>query len=247
MEQQTILFDLDDTLVHCNKYFELVLEQFVDQMQTWYASDELSAESIRATQLEIDTSGVSRHGFTPKHFPQSLVDTYRHYAALTGREESEGEREWLIKLGSSVYDYEVEPYPYMVETLDKLRAQGHELILYTGGVAAIQRKKVKALSLEAYFGSRVHVSLHKTASSLETILRREKRDRGRTWMIGNSLRTDIVPALETGIHAVYIPAVLEWSYNMIEVTIKPKGAFLTLRSLSEVPNAIASYRRQPNS
>jgi putative hydrolase of the HAD superfamily len=60
-------------------------------------------------------------------------------------------------------------------------------------------------------------------------------------MIGNSLRTDIVPALESGIHAIFIPADNEWNYNIVEVKSEPAGAYLTISSLNQVPNAINAY------
>jgi putative hydrolase of the HAD superfamily len=60
-------------------------------------------------------------------------------------------------------------------------------------------------------------------------------------MIGNSLRTDIVPALEKNINAIYIPAETEWKYNIVDVKVKPKGTFFTLDSLRKVPDAIHSH------
>jgi putative hydrolase of the HAD superfamily len=241
MIRQTILFDLDDTLIHCNKYFDFVLEQLVDTLQTWFKAHAITAIDVKKKQLEIDTLGVNRHGFTTDHFPQSLVDTYEYFSLMTGRSESAQEKEWLLQLGKSVYDREVEPYPDMVVTLEHLQAEGHELHLYTGGVASVQEKKIKALSLETFFGDRVFIRQHKTAAALEDILTKEKFDRAATWMVGNSLRTDIVPALETGIHAIYVPAITEWEYNIIDITVQPKGAFYTIASLKEVPTAIANY------
>ncbi|MNN57615.1 hypothetical protein D3C81_1726100 [compost metagenome] len=60
-------------------------------------------------------------------------------------------------------------------------------------------------------------------------------------MVGNSLRTDIIPGLEQGTHVIYIPAPNEWHYNVVDITVKPKGAFLTLSSLNQVPEAIHGY------
>lgn len=238
---EKILFDLDDTLAHCNKYFDIVLDQFADELLTWFAAYPITEDEVKRKQLEIDIRGVEIHGFSTDHFPQSLVDTYKHYASLTGRPVSKHEEELLRKLGSSVYDQEVEPYPNMRATLDVLMADGHELHLYTGGVAKMQMKKVEKLELHHYFGDRIYIRQHKTTSTLEDILHQGHFDREHTWMIGNSLRTDITPALETGIHCIYIPAKTEWQFNMVHVNAKPKGAFLTLQSLVEVPKAISLY------
>ncbi|WJH33002.1 HAD family hydrolase [Paenibacillus aurantius] len=241
MERQLILFDMDDTLIHCNKYFDLVLEQFKDQMTTWFASYRIDPKEFEDKQLEIDTIGVSQFGFTEDHFPQSLVETYEHFAKMTGRSQNEEEKKWLLQIGKSVYEAEVEPYPYMVETLEELQADGHTLYLYTGGVAAIQQRKVEAFKLETFFGNRIFIRQHKTTASLERILTDHGFDRSKTWMIGNSIRTDIIPALETGIHAIYIPAMTEWQYNMMEINVKPQGAFYTVPALTDVRETIKGY------
>lgn len=246
MKPQTILFDLDDTLIHCNKYFEAVLQQFSDLMSTWFAGSRITSEDIREKQLEIDIAGVKIHGFTTDHFPLSLVKTYEFFADAAGRLKDKMEEEELLALGRSAYNQQVEPYPHMVETLDRLKADGHELFLYTGGVPTVQEKKIKAVRLEPYFGKGVFVRQHKTVHDLETIVRQEQFDRGRTWMIGNSMRTDVVPALEAGLHCIYIPAVLEWQYNIVEMTSKPKGAFLKLKSLLQVPPAISEAAKSFN-
>lgn len=239
MTQQTILFDLDDTLIHCNKYFDAVLDQFADLVSTWFASYKLSIESIKQKQLEIDIAGVNLHGFSMDHFPRSLVETYRYYSDVLGRQKDQMEEEQLLTLGESVYNLQVEPYPDMVETLEKLQADGHLLYMYTGGVVAHQHKKIKSVQLDRYFGDRIFVRQHKTAEALEQILTENPFDRANTWMIGNSMRTDVMPALRAGIHCIHIPAFVEWEYNIIEVKETPRGRFLKLGSLSEVPAAIA--------
>lgn len=242
MNKQTILFDLDDTLIHCNKYFEDVLEQYSDLMTTWFAGYGLKTDELKAKQYEIDSSGVQKLGFVSEHFPISLVETYNYYSHLTGRETSEEERKRLYELGKSVYEFpSIEPYPHMTETLERLQHQGHELYLYTGGENAIQRKKVKQMGLDAFFGDRLFVSSHKTTDVLESIIAKERFNRANTWMIGNSLRTDVVPALEVEINAIHIPALREWQFNMVDIQVQPKRAFLQLKSLLEVPSAIRKF------
>lgn len=241
MKAQNILFDLDDTLTHCNKYFELVIDQFADQIQTWFCGTDLTEKEIMQKQLEIDITSVHQHGFTTEHFPQSLIDTYTYFCSLHGRKQKREETEWLRKLGYSVYEQEVEPYPNMVETLQTIKEAGHTLILYTGGDAAVQQRKVNQMGLEAFFEERIYISVHKTFEVLEAILSKDNFDRKNTWMVGNSIRTDIIPALQTGIHAIYIPAMSEWEYNITEISVEPKGAFLTLASLKQVPMSIQQY------
>ncbi|MEO3947861.1 HAD family hydrolase [Gorillibacterium sp. CAU 1737] len=241
MLSQNILFDMDDTLSHCNIYFDMVIDQFSDQLTTWFAAYSLTADAVKDKQYELDTAGVIQQGFTEDHFPISLVETYRHFSKMTGRPESEEEVEGLLALGKSVYDRNVEPYPDMVETLTALRDQGHRLFLYTGGVESIQKRKVETLRLGDFFGERIFIRQHKNSAALEAILSENGFDRARTWMVGNSLRTDILPALERGIKAIYVPAIREWDYNIVELTTKPPGAYFTVPTLKDVPGTVESY------
>ena len=238
--RQILFFDLDDTLIHCNKYFNEILSRFADWMIARFQGT--TRDEVLEKQVEFDLAGVRKVGFVKDRFPESLVETYDYYSAVTGRETSAEERERLFKLGQSVYEFpNIEPYPHAWETLERLKEEGHELYLYTGGETAIQRKKVKQMGLDAFFGDRVFISSHKTTEVLESILSREKFDRVKTWMIGNSIRTDVVPALEPGINAIHIPAISEWQYNVVDISVRPKRAFLRLKSLLEVPPAIRQY------
>ncbi|EXX87737.1 HAD family hydrolase [Paenibacillus darwinianus] len=242
--KQTILFDLDDTLVHCNKYFNLVINQFANLMTDWFRDYGLTAQDVQGKQTEIDIAGVQVLGFKSEHFPQSFIETYRHFSNVLGRAASAVEEDTLWKLGLSVYELETEPYPFMEETLDRLAGDGHELHLYTGGEPLIQRRKIERFSLERYFGNRIYVRRHKNIEALENIVQTGDFDRRRTWMIGNSIRTDIVPALTAGIHAIHMKADSEWLYNIVGIDVQPKGVFLSLGRLPDIPPAIEGHIRR---
>lgn len=236
--RQHIIFDLDDTLIHCNKYFDLILEQFADLLADRFGADGITNKEIRDKQTEIDVAGVHQIGFTSSHFPQSLVDTYRYYCRILGREALAEEEARLLQLGLSVYEQPIEPYPGMVETLTSLSSQGHELYLYTGGETVIQQRKIEQMKLAEYFQDRIYIRRHKNAEALEEILRSHRFDRKRTWMIGNSLRTDVMPALSAGINAIYIKIPNEWLYNIVELQHDSDANMHTVSSLEEVPRII---------
>jgi putative hydrolase of the HAD superfamily len=247
MMKQHILFDLDDTLIYCNKYFYHIIDQFSDAMSAWFRGYGISSEEIRNKQTEIDIAGVQAVGFTSEHFPQSFVDTYHYFSDLTGRPRSVIESDFLWKLGRSVYEHEVEPYPFMEETLDRLASSGHELHLYTGGELLIQHRKIKQMQLERYFDSRIYVRSHKNIQAMEDILTEGGFERDSTWMIGNSIRTDVIPALTSGINAIHMKSDSEWVYNIVGIDVEPKGAFFTLDQLRDIPDKIHGYvqNRQP--
>lgn len=241
MKPQLIIFDLDDTLVHCNIYFERILDSFASQLVQLLNDPHLNEKDVRRKQQEIDVKGVEMLGFTLEHFPQSLADTYIYFCRETKNEIEERYEELFKNLGRSVYELQIDPYPNMVKTLEILKNQGHTLYLYTGGVAEVQFRKINQLGLEYFFENRIHVARHKTIEEMDRLLYRINADRKSTWMIGNSLRTDIVPALEAGINTIYIPTLNEWAYNIVDVHSSPKEAYLTLRTLSEIPQAIHTY------
>lgn len=247
MTSQTLLFDMDDTLIHCNKYFQDVIDRFSEQMSEWFLAgglEGLDPETIKAKQLEIDIAGVTQKGFVETHFPESLVDTYRYFCELYGIPQHSLHVDKLFRLGQSVYAMKVEPYPYMKEALQQLVDDGHELHLYTGGVPSIQQDKIAAAGLEPFFEDRIFIRQHKNTEALRQILHDSGFDRSRTWMIGNSMRTDVLPALENGIHSIYLPAQLEWQFNVVEIKVKPVGAYLQLNSLRELRSAIRDYLQQ---
>ncbi|KIL39438.1 HAD family hydrolase [Gordoniibacillus kamchatkensis] len=243
MIPQTILFDLDDTLVHCNKYFNLVIDQFADVMLTWFAGRGLTDKAIKEKQLELDLAGVHVHGFVPERFPQSFIETYRFFTGQFGRPASREEEQFLYKLGNSAYEFRAEPFPDMDDTLRTLQGAGHRLFLYTGGDEAIQRKKVRETGLQRYFDDRIFITHHKNADFMRSLVERHGFDTSSTWMIGNSVTTDVVPALAAGLNCIHIPAHNDWHFNVGEVNVRPQGAFLTLGSLREVPPAIREHAR----
>ena len=238
MRQQHILFDLDDTLIHCNKYFGLALGQFFEILQDWFGEDLLPTEDIRRKQIEIDVLEVQSTGFKSDNFPRSLIATYHHFSMKYSRPIDPSEERLLTELGMSVYEQEVEAYPGMVETLDNLQQQGHELYLYTGGETAIQQRKIDQMKLDAYFNDRIFIRQHKTTEALEQILKKGRFDRSVTWMIGNSLRTDILPAMTAGIAGIYIQQPDEWEYNIVELKHKPHNELYTVSALTEVPSVV---------
>lgn len=236
MQKQNILFNLDDTLVYCNRYFLHIIETFTCQMKKWFHS--ITKEDIRKKQQEVDLKAIDHYGLKSERFPESFVDTYTYFCELTGREEQESEKDSLRELGFNVFKIPVEPIPDMYETLQQLKDEGHALYLHTGGDEPNQHRKITQLELAAFFENRIFISEYKDSTALSDILKTIHAEPNRTWMVGNSLKTDIKPALEMNINAIYIPAETEWKYDFVDLKIKPNQAFFRLESLIEVPETI---------
>jgi hypothetical protein len=92
MQKQNIIFNLDDTPVYSNRYFNQVIEMFADQMTTWFAT--YTKEEIKLKQLEIDLESINKYGLTSARFPESFVGTYNY---LGNRGNSVMPGKWGLK------------------------------------------------------------------------------------------------------------------------------------------------------
>lgn len=239
MNQQTLILDLDDTLIHCNKYFKQAKNEFVKKIKEWMKTP--SAEEIMQKQLEMDLKNVEIHGLISETFTDSLLTTYFFFCQKYGKGIKANEIEEVRNIGRSVFETEVEPFPYMYDALNKLQKDGHQLYLFTGGDEKNQSRKIIQLGLEAYFEDRVFISAHKNNKALQKVLNKIPANKESIWMIGNSLKTDIKPAIELGINAIHIPSEIEWSYNIVDIELEQKGTFAELTSLLDLPVFFREY------
>jgi putative hydrolase of the HAD superfamily len=135
----------------------------------------------------------------------------------------------------------VEPFTYMYKVLEELQQDGHHLFLFTGGDAFNQYRKIFQLGLDEYFKKGIYIFKHKNTSALKKVLTKLKSDKKTTWMIGNSLKTDIKPVIELGKNSIHIPSEVEWSYNIIDIDIEPRGTFAELTSLLQLPEFLREH------
>lgn len=238
---QQILFDLDDTLIYCNRYFHQAIDRFAETLVQWFEHSEISLQAVKELQAGRDALLIAESGFKSEHFPQSFIDTYEHLIQLTGKASSPLEIDKLWKMGLDVYGHDALPYPFMEDTLQHLAQKGHELHLYTGGEQAIQLRKINDLALDRYFEDRIYIRQMKNNEALDVLLSSYNFDRDRSWMIGNSIRNDIVPALHAGINAIHVITPDEWSYNIIDIDVQAKGAFESVHSLQQIPSVLSRY------
>lgn len=236
---QQILIDLDDTLIHCNRHFTWIREKFVSRMSELFRDYPVDPDLIARTQQQIDVAGVRRAGLGKNRFPESLVQTYLLMCGKYGKTPDPQEQREIFELGCSVYDFEPELYPGAMETLETLRDSGYGMYLYTGGDFEIQTRKILKAGLADFFPEeRRFIFEYKNALTLKKILRMGKFPRRMTWMVGNSARSDILPALELGLNAIHIPDSFGWAYDQVELNVTAKGHFFVLKSIVEVPDVI---------
>jgi putative hydrolase of the HAD superfamily len=199
--RQTLIFDADDTLWQNNVVFERVIDDYLD----WLAHPTLDRTELRAILDDIERANAAAHGYGTKVFLRSLHDCV---ARLRERPATEHERREILELAGRLIHHEVELIPGVAETLDELAAR-HELLLLTKGDNEEQQRKIDASGLDHHF-SRTHIVREKDAGTYLQLVEEHSLRPERAWMIGNSPKSDIVPARRAGLNAVYIPNESTW-------------------------------------
>ncbi|MET9296097.1 HAD-IA family hydrolase [Streptomyces sp. NPDC003077] len=198
---QTLIFDADDTLWENNVIFERVIDEFLD----WMAHPEFGRANVRSILDEIEAANATVHGYGSKVFLRSLgecVERVRQRVATA--EELARIAQWARAFDG----HTVELIPGVAETLTEL-GNRHELMLLTKGDSEEQQRKVDASGLAEHFRS-VHIVSEKDVRTYEGLVRDRALVPEATWMIGNSPKSDILPARAAGLNAVFVPNANTW-------------------------------------
>ncbi len=221
---QTLLIDADDTLWENNIYFEQVFEEFVRLVD----HPQLSAGQIRAVLDEIECANRVTHGYGALSFAHNLRQCYER---LIGSPPQAGASSAIEAMTRRIFEQPIQLLPGVAETLPYL-ARRHQLILFTKGQPDEQRGKIERSGLACYFRHSAVVR-EKDAAAYRGLVRELDLAPASVWMIGNSPRSDINPALEVGLNAVYIPHPRTWSLEH-EPIRNGRGRLLVLESFSQL-------------
>ncbi|WP_435154897.1 HAD family hydrolase [Amycolatopsis sacchari] len=197
----TLILDADDTLWENNVIFERVIDDYLD----WLAHPTLDRAALRTILDDIERANASAHGYGTKVFLRSLHDCFEH---LRERPATPAEREEILGLADALVQHKVELIPGVAETLEEL-ASRHHLLLLTKGDREEQQRKIDASGLDHHFAA-VHIVREKHAGTYLELVEEHSLRPERTWMIGNSPKSDILPARRAGLNAVFIPNDHTW-------------------------------------
>jgi putative hydrolase of the HAD superfamily len=206
--RQHLIFDADDTLWENNIYFEQAFDEFCEYL----AHSELTPPEVRARLDEIEIRNAKIHGYGTLNFARNLRECYELLA------ECEWEEAHLVEvagLAHRILHSPMELIDGVAETLPEL-AQCHELTLFTKGDPEEQNAKIDRSGLRAHFDHCAVVKEKNRKAYLELAGVRGF-DLDRTWMIGNSPKSDINPALAAGMRAVYVPHLRTWGLEKEEI------------------------------
>ena len=223
-QRQHLIVDADDTLWENNIYFERAFENFCDFLD----HSSMSPADVREVLDEIEIVNSKVHGYGTANFARNLTECYHK---LVERDVREEDLFRIMSFTEQILHHPIELIAGVEETLEYLAVR-HDLTLFTKGNAEEQKLKLDRSSLAIYFGHTAIVK-EKDAASYTKLIGERQLDRERTWMIGNSPKSDINPALEAGIKAVFVPHEHTWRLEHEEVRTGV-GRLLTLTRFSEL-------------
>jgi putative hydrolase of the HAD superfamily len=222
--KQVLIFDADDTLWENNVLFERVIDDYLD----WLRHPTLDKTQLRGILDDIERANVPILGYGSKALLGSLGQMFEH---LYSRPASAGEREEIDDLAAALRNHQVDLIPGVSETLTELGSR-HQLLLLTKGHQEEQQAKLDASNLGHHFEG-IHIVAEKNVHTYRTLADEYSLDLSATWMIGNSPKSDILPARAAGMSAVFIPNQHTWVLEHDELDPADTGV-LHLTSFTEL-------------
>jgi putative hydrolase of the HAD superfamily len=211
---QTLLIDADDTLWENNIYFERAIAAFISYLD----HQQYSPAEVRHALNACERETILAHGYGLSSFSRSLV---RCYEKLSHSPVTEEDRRQILRFAAAIGEHEIELLPGVLETLTEL-ATRHRLILMTKGNHAEQTDKFARSGLSSYF-SAVEIVKEKDPATYQEVIRRHQLAPHTSWMIGNSPKSDINPAIAAGLHAVFVFHKDTWMLEHAELNSAPAG------------------------
>jgi putative hydrolase of the HAD superfamily len=198
---QTLLIDADDTLWENNVYFERAIASFISYLDHRVHTP----AEVREHLNSVEHQTIHTHGYGLHSFRRSLVACFEQ---LTDAPITEEKHRRIESFAQSIADQEIELLPGVAPTLADL-ATRHRLILVTKGDPIEQNDKLRRSGLATHFTA-VEVLAEKHNAAYTTLAERYTCESCNTWMIGNSPRSDVNPALLAGLNAIFIPHSFTW-------------------------------------
>jgi putative hydrolase of the HAD superfamily len=211
---QTLLIDADDTLWENNIYFERAIAAFIGYLNH---RDYTPAE-VRAALNAVERETILAHGYGLSSFTRSLVTCFERLSPAPVTEEK---KQRILNFARSIAEQEIELLPGVKETLAELAGR-HRLILMTKGNHAEQADKLARSGLSGCF-SAVEIVHEKDPSTYREVIARHELTPHSGWMIGNSIKSDINPALAAGLHAVFLFHKDTWVLEHADLDPAPEG------------------------
>jgi putative hydrolase of the HAD superfamily len=212
LPSQTLLIDADDTLWENNVYFERAIARFISFLN----HHEFSPEQVREVLNDVERECIVKHGYGLQSFSHALVDTFERLSVPPVTPEAHAQ---IAGFARTIAEQPIEVLPEVIETLGYLSSR-HRLIVMTKGAVVEQSAKMERSGLLPYFAE-TEIVAEKNSAAYASLVEKHELSRGTTWMVGNSPKSDVNPALAAGLHAVFVPHGNTWILEHEEVNSAP--------------------------
>ena len=227
MSSQTLLIDADDTLWENNIYFERAIARFISFLN----HHQFSPEQVREVLNDVERDCIVKHGYGLHSFSHALVDTFERLSTGPVTPELHSQ---IQAFAHTIADHPIEMLPEVSETLEYL-ATKHRLMVVTKGAIPEQTGKIERSGLKKHFAD-IEIVAEKDLDTYKRLIQHYELDPASTWMVGNSPKSDINPALAAGLHAVFVPHGNTWilEHDEVNQALAPQqllivGTFAELR------------------
>jgi putative hydrolase of the HAD superfamily len=221
-------FDADDTLWQNERFFRLTEKRFAGLLAAHTDAEHLSLRLFEAEKRNLGLYGFGIKGFTLSMIETAIEVTGGRIPAAVIRE--------ILDAGRDMLSHPVETLPHVKETLRDL-AGCYRLIMITKGDLFDQERKLAQSGLGDFFDA-VEIVSDKTAATYERIFTRHADGPDRSMMVGNSLKSDVLPAIEAGGWGIHVPHTLTWAIEHAEPPVN-EPRFRQLEHLGELTGLIS--------
>jgi putative hydrolase of the HAD superfamily len=224
MTRQFLIIDADDTLWENNIYFERAFDEFAE----FLGHSSMSPKEVRDVLDEIEAANARIHGYGSLNFARNLRQCYQH---LAEREVHDGDLKIVMGFAERILECPMEVIEGVAETLEYLCSR-HDLTLFTKGHSEEQKLKLDRSGLGIFFGHAAIVK-EKDVPAYRKLVEERDMVPARTWMIGNSPKSDVNPALEAGLNAVFVPHAHTWILEKQDI-VPDGGRLLVLERFGDL-------------
>lgn len=221
--------DADDTLWHTERYYQAAQERFAELLSRYHP-----AGWVRARLDQTESRNIAHYGYGIKAFALSMIETA---VELTEGRISSADISALLEIARGMLSMDIELIDNVAATLPAL-ASAHRLALITKGDLLDQENKLKRSGLGGCFRE-VEIVSQKTPAVYARLLEKMGVEPARFLMVGNSLRSDILPVLELGAQAVYIPRAITWAHEAADPPAPGAPGFYELDDFGLLPGLLA--------
>lgn len=220
---RVISFDADDTLWENETFFREAEQQFAGLLTDYAAPDE-----VFRILYEVEVGNMAMYGFGIKGFMLSLIETAN---LISGFRITARQTDQIIQLGKEMLNKPVQLLEGVEEVLQQLHGQ-YRLIVATKGDLLDQERKLKKSGLLDYF-HHIEVMSDKTPEAYQSLIQHLDVEPAQFLMIGNSLKSDILPVLEVGGYGIHIPFHTTWHHEVVSEPVE-LDRFIAMNAIKEV-------------